>query len=74
MRHFIQIETVEKRRTTLYRFYGLGEWKMWSGKHWRAINAIHVPADVLKTAAAHCRPAPPILSETDVAALCGAAN
>ena len=72
IKHFVQIEITEKKVTTAYRFYGRGEWKKRDNRSWRPINAIYIPAEVLSVAAAQCSTAPPpILTEMDIARLCG---
>jgi len=48
---FVEIETL----TRLYRFYGLGKWKILCiDGEWHPINAICVPRDALRIAASQC--------------------
>ena len=71
-RHFVEIELVGSARTTLYRFFGRGEWKVKRRGKWTPINAIYIPAAAMQIAASQCQPVPPpFLSETDIAYLCG---
>lgn len=70
--HFVQIEYRREKTAVLYRFFGRGEWKVKDGRRWRTVNAIYVPGDVLGIAAAQCQPTPPpILTEIEIARLCG---
>lgn len=70
--HYIEIKTVGKiSADRTFRFYGLGHWKEKRRTSWQVINAIYVPARALEVAAANCSPKPPILSERDIAQLCG---
>lgn len=74
--HFVEIEFVEKGAKRIYRFYGLGRWKLKDGNSWRQIDGIFVPGDVLKAAAAQCKQMPVrlpplMLSEKQIAALVG---
>lgn len=43
-----------------YRFYGLGAWCVSTngGQDWHPVNAIYVPAKVMRVAAEQCMPAP----------------
>jgi hypothetical protein len=67
-RHFVQIEIGK----TAYRFFGLGEWQIREVGKWKSINAIYVPGEALRIAASQCNPEPPpILTEIDIARLCG---
>lgn len=71
--HFVQIEAVDKKTRTIYRFYGQGKWDVKDGRSWRPVNAIYIPARVLEIAAAQCswEPPPRVLTERDIAQLCG---
>ncbi len=71
--HFVEIEAVRKKTKTVYRFYGRGVWKICDGDKWRTIDGMYVPARVLQVAAAQCHidPPPLLLSERDIAQLCG---
>lgn len=72
-RHFVQIEYKREKIVGLYRFFGRGEWKVKDGRRWRTVNGIYIPADVLHIVASYCQPnPPPILTEMDIALLCGA--
>lgn len=69
--HFVEIEYQREKTKVIYRFFGLGEWKVKDGRRWRTVNGIYVPGDVLSVAASYCSP-PPLLTEVDIARLCGA--
>ena len=69
--HFIEVEATEKKTVQTYRFYGLGRWKIKDGRGWRSINAIFIPSRVLEVVASQCKPVPLVLSESQIAALCG---
>lgn len=69
-RPFIEIEAKVKKDKILYRFFGRGEWKVQVGEKWKPVNGVHIPAEVLRIAADHCNPTPP-LTEIDIARLCG---
>lgn len=68
---FVEVKVTGKGAARVYRFYGLGRWKIKDGRRWRTINATLVPGYVLEVAAAECRPPPLTLSEAAIAALCG---
>jgi hypothetical protein len=73
--HFVEIKYTREKTVVLYRFFGRGEWKVKDGRRWRDVNGIYVPGDVLSAAAAYCRPTPPpMLTEIEIARLCGGRN
>jgi hypothetical protein len=70
--HFVEITAVNKGRHSTYRFYGRGQWEILECRKWKPINGIYIPARVLEIAAAQCHSEPPpILTEIDIARLCG---
>jgi hypothetical protein len=71
MRKFIEVQCTKKKKVTVYRFFGLGEWKVKRYNKWEPVNGIYIPGDVLKIVAAQLHP-PPILTEIQIAKLCSA--
>lgn len=66
--HYIQIEARERRVTTAYRYYGLGQWTTKRHSKWEPINDIYIPALVLKVAALYCekkRPTAQVIIQSD---------
>jgi len=55
---YIKIVVTDRGHEVVYRFYGLGVWRVRVGDEWRYTNAAYVPAEALKIAARECEPTP----------------
>lgn len=55
---YVEIEYRNRTARRTYRFFGCGIWKMDDGDGFQWVNAIYVPAAVLKKAAENCHPIP----------------
>ncbi|CAB4171582.1 hypothetical protein UFOVP1349_27 [uncultured Caudovirales phage] len=53
--HFVEVVMDGRHSVTVYRFYGVGVWRVKRGENWHPINAILVPGEALEIAARECR-------------------